>query len=270
MDKFGYIRGQRVPPGPRGRDALNIFTWYPMSVLRMFRENEVCTFYCNTADDGILYKDRKAVGLKNQFGEFKRKSDGDKNAICLQNFRQPVKLDSGYYGISLKNSLYKISDVPAAFAVPSIMVVALSFRVSATLTDEDHYIFTNKRISRGVAISRNGLNILGSQDRLELEYNVNDWNTLIIQYSCITKPGKDKCIFILNENKGFFDLSDDMTQDQDIFIGGHPEKRNYGNVVLANFEIYDKLYDISHIPSNYILPDELFQVLNDDMNERTR
>ena len=150
------------------------------------------------------------------------------------------------------------------------MVVAFSFHISATLTDEDHYIFTNKRISRGVAISRNGLNILGSQDRLELEYNVNDWNTLIIQYSCITKPGKDKCIFILNENKGFFNLSDDMTQDQDIFIGGHPEKRNYGNVVLANFEIYDKLYDISHIPSNYILPDELFQVLNDDMNERTR
>ena len=166
MDKCGYIRGQRGPPGPPGRDALNIFTWLPMSALHMFRENEICTYYCNTAEDGILYKDKKAVGSKNQFEKFKPKSDGDKNAICLQNFRQPVKLDSGYYGISLKNSLYKISDVPAAFAVPSITVVALSFHISATLTDEDHYIFINKRISRGVAISRNGLNILGSQDRL--------------------------------------------------------------------------------------------------------
>ena len=80
---------------------------------------------------------------------------------------------------NLKNSLYKISDVPFAFAVPSITVVALSFRVSATLTDEDHYIFTNKRISRGVAISRNGLNILGSQDRLDLEYLLNEFYTLI-------------------------------------------------------------------------------------------
>ena len=240
-----------------------------MSVLRMFRENEICTSYCNTADDGILYKDKKAVGLKNQFEKFKWKSDGDKNAICLQNFQQPVKLDSGYYGIFLKDSLYKISNVPAAFAPPSIMVVALSFRISAILTDEDHYIFTNKSISRGVAISRNALNILGSQYRLELEYDVNDWNTLIIQYSFITEPGKDKCISILNgKEKGYFKLCYDKIQDQDMFIGGHPEKRNYGNVVLANFEIYNKIFDFKDVPSNYLLPDELFQALNDDMNER--
>ena len=54
-----------------------------------------------------------------------------------------------------------------------------------------------------------------------------------------------------------------------MFIGGHPEKRNYGNVVLANFEIYNRIFDPTNIPSNYILPDELFRVLNADMNERT-
>ena len=269
MDKFGYIRGRRGLPGPAGRDAVNIFTWYPMSVLRMFREDAVCTYYCNTADDGILYKNKQAVGLKDQFGKFKWKANGDKNAICLQNFRQPVKLDSGYYGISLKNSLYKISEVPFAFAEPSITVVAFSFRVSATLTDEDHYIFTNKEISRGVAISRNALNILGSTDRLELKYDINDWNTLIIQYSLITESGKDKNIFILNNEKGFFNLRYDKTQDRDMFIGGHPEKRNYGNVVLANFDIYNRIFDPTNIPSNYILPDELFRVLNTDMKERT-
>ena len=269
MDKFGYIRGQRGPPGPRGRDALNIFTWLPMSALHMFRENETCTYYCDTAEDGILYKDKKPVGLKNQFEKFKRKSNGNKNAMCLQNFQQPVQLDSGYYGIFLKDSLYKISHVPAAFAPPSIMVVALSFRISATLTDADHYIFTNKSISRGVAISRNVLNILGSQYRMELEYDVNDWNTLIIQYSFITEPGKDQCIFILNgQEKGYFKLRYDKIQDKDIFIGGHPSKRNYGNVVLANFEIYNKIFDSRNVPSNYLLPDELFQALNDDMNER--
>ena len=79
----------------------------------------------------------------------------------------------------------------------------------------------------------------------------------------------DTNVFILNTERGFFNLRYDKTQDRDMFIGGHPEKRNYGNVVLANFEIYDNLFDISHIPSNCNLPDELFQVLNADMNERT-
>ena len=236
-----------------------------MSVLRMFRKDEVCTFYCNTADDGILYKDKKAVGLKNQFGKFKWKSNGDKNAICLQNFRQPVKLDTGYYGISLKNSLYKISEVPFAFAEPSITVVAFSFRVSATLTDEDHYIFTNKEISRGVAISRNALNILGSTDRLELKYDINDWNTLIIQYSLITESGKDKNIFILNNEKGFFNLRYDKTQDRDMFIGGHPEKRNFAHIVLASFEIYGKEFEEAPDPIQYVVPDKILQLIQNDL-----
>ena len=68
MDKFGYIRGQRGPPGPPGRDAIDTFTWTSYSVLGMFRENEECTFYFNTADDGILYdKDEKPVGLKDHY-----------------------------------------------------------------------------------------------------------------------------------------------------------------------------------------------------------
>ena len=68
---------------------------------------------------------------------------------------------------------------------------------------------------------------------------------------------------------GFFNLCVDKTEDTDIFIDGHPEKRNYGNVVLANFEIYNRNFDPKNIPSNYILPDELFRVLNTDMKERT-
>ena len=60
----------------------------------MFRENEECTFYFNTAEDGILYdKDQKPVGLKDRFKELK--SDFT-NAICLQNFLKPVKLKSGF------------------------------------------------------------------------------------------------------------------------------------------------------------------------------
>ena len=72
MNKFGYIRGRLGPPGLPGRDAFDIFTWSPFSVLRMFRENAECTFYFNTADDGILYdKDDKPLGLMDRYGEFK-------------------------------------------------------------------------------------------------------------------------------------------------------------------------------------------------------
>ena len=39
VDKFGGIgRKYRGPPGPPGKDALELETWAPNSVLRMFRE----------------------------------------------------------------------------------------------------------------------------------------------------------------------------------------------------------------------------------------
>ena len=270
MDKFGYIRGRRGPPGPPGRDAIDTFTWTPYSVLRMFRENEECTFYFNTADDGILYdKDEKPVGLKDRYEGLKWKSRV-KNALCLQNFQTPVKLNSGYYGIFLKNSLYKVSDVTIASATPFIMVVAFSFKADATLTDEDDYIFTNENSSRGITISRNSLNILGSQARLDLEYKYNDWNTMIIQYSNITPLIEDECIFILNKKRrGYFKLRYDDKEEKDIFIGGHPQEQNFGDfgVVLANFEIYGKMFKEKH-SSGYILPDEIIDVLQKDMDER--
>ena len=72
VDKFGGIgRKYRGPPGPPGKDALELETWAPHSVLRMFRENEVCTFYCNTAEDGILYDGKKPIGLKDRYTDFK-------------------------------------------------------------------------------------------------------------------------------------------------------------------------------------------------------
>ena len=267
MNKFGYIRGRRGRPGPPGRDAIDTFTWTPFSVLRMFRENEECTFYFNTADDGILYdKDEKPVGLKDRYGGLKWKSRV-KNALCLQNFQKPVKLDSGYYGIFLKNSLYKVSDVTIASATPFIMVVAFSFKATATLTDEDDYIFTNKNSSRGITISRNSLNILGSQARLDLGYKYNDWNTMIIQYSNITPLIEDECIFILNGRRGFFRLQNGEKEEKDIYIGGHPQKQNFGNVVLASFEIYGKMFKEKN-SSGYIIPDEIIKVLQMDMDER--
>ena len=202
VDKFGGIgRKYRGPRGWPGKDALELETWTPTSVLWMFRENEICTFYCDTADDGILYDgDKTPIGLKDRYREVKLSNCGEtKNAICLQNFQKPIKLDTGHYGIPLKNTLYKLSHFTTlATAKPSIVVIAFSFRTDDILTDKDAYIFTNKNTSRGVTISRNAVNILGAEARLELHYDPDDWNTMIIQYSLITDSEKDECFFMLN------------------------------------------------------------------------
>ena len=209
VDKFGGIgRKYRGPRGWPGKYALELETWTLNSVLRMFRENEICTFYCDTADDGILYDgDKTPIGLKDRYREIKLSNCGEtKNAICLQNFQQPIKLDTGHYGIPLKNTLYKISHFTTlATAKPSIVLFAFSFRrTDDPFTDEDAYIFTNKNTSRGVTISRKALNILGAADRLELYYIYDDWNTMIIQYSMITDSEQDECFFMLNGCWGFF------------------------------------------------------------------
>ena len=274
VDKFGGIgRKYRGPPGPPGKDAVNLLNWYPISVLRMFRENEECTFYFNTAEDGILYdKDQKPIGLKDRFGEFR---DEVTNAICLQNFLKPVKLKDKFYGIPLKNSLYKLSGMIAGIIPRSIMMVAFTFKVSAPLSDEDNYIFTDQYGFRGVTISKKWLNILGSEHRLDLDYYAKEeWNTIIIQYSRITHAGDDQCFFVLNERKGQFRprVYDPPKSDHDLYIGGHPEKRNFANIVLANFEVYGKVFDPTKPvpdPIQYVVPDEILQVIQTDIEGRT-
>ena len=274
VDKFGGIgRKYRGPPGPPGKDAVNLLNWYPISVLRMFRENEECTFYFNTAEDGILYdKDQKPIGLKDRFGEFR---DEVTNAICLQNFLKPVKLKGKYYGIPLKNSLYKLSGMIAGIIPPSIMMVAFTFKVSAPLSNEDDYIFTDPYGCRGVTISKKSLNILGSKHRLDLDYYAKEeWNTMIIQYSRITHAGDNQCFFVLNGLKGQFRprVYDPPKSDHDLYIGGHPEKRNFANIVLANFEVYGKVFDSTKPvpdPIQYVVPDEILQVIQTDMEGRT-
>ena len=265
MDKFGYIRGRRGPPGRPGKDAVNLLNWYPTSVLRMFRENEECTFYFNTAEDGILYdKDQKPIGLKDRFGEFR---DEVTNAICLQNFLKPVKLKDKFYGIPLKNSLYKLSGMIAGIIPSSMMMVAFSFKVSAPLSDEDNYIFTDQYSFRGVTISKKSLNILGSEHRLDLEYYPKgEWNTMIIQYSRVTEAGDDQCFFVLNGRKGSFrPRVYDTPEMDDLYIGGHPEKRNFANIVLASFEVYGKEFESTPDPIQYVVPDEIIQLIQNDM-----
>ena len=255
MDKFGYIRGRRGPPGPPGRDAFELQSWCPSAVLEMFRKEEECTFFFNTDKDGLLYdKNGKAIGLKDRYGE--------NNAICQQNFHKPIKVGKNY-GIPLNNTLFKNSHVETATSPPSICIIALQFKVSGELTDDkDGYIVCNETLSRGVKINKSNLNILGT-DPVELIYNYRDWNTLIIQYTNIHK-GNGKCFFLLNDERGTFipHKTDDASE---LYIGGTKEKKGFARVVLASLEVYYRV----PLPNPYLLSETILDALNYDLGHRT-
>ena len=252
MDKFGYIRGRRGPPGPSGKDAIQLHEWCPKGVLEMFRRDQECTFYFNTETDGILYKDDKPIGLKDRFGE--------NNAICLKNFHAPVKIRR-FHALPLQDTLYKISRLRTATAPPSICVIALQFKITA---EKDGYIIANEANNRGVVISKKSLNILGT-DPLGLEYQERRWNKLIIQYSNMPE-GDSKCFFVLNGRRGFFIAHPNPADTTEFYIGGHPKGKDFASLMLTNLDIYYKHYRPP--PDSYFLPEEMIKVMEFDMTDR--
>ena len=106
MDKFGLSRVSRGPPGPPGRDAFDLHLWCPEALLQLFRESEVCTYFFNTAADGLITQGTgKAVGLRDRYGK--------KHAMCLKNFEKPIK-EQEIYVLPLQGALYKIDRVMLA------------------------------------------------------------------------------------------------------------------------------------------------------------
>ena len=253
MDKFGYIRGRRGPPGPPGKNAIHLPRWCPKSVLDMFRNDEECTYFFNTDKDGILFDGSKPIGLKDRYGK--------NNAICEKNFGSMIKVGK-VYGIQLKNSLFKIPEIGDATKPPSTCVIALEFKVSG---DGDGYIVCNDTLSRGVRISKESMDILGT-DPLKLKYDPTEWNTLVIQYSNITNGHFDECFFDFNDRRGSFIPHINLKKGNAFYIGGHPEKENFASVTITNLEIY---YGVSPLPDPYILPQEILVGMKNDLNDKT-
>ena len=54
--------------------------------------------------------------------------------------------------------------------------------------------------------------------------------------------------FHVKQTLGFFVPGVVGKEDKDLYIGGHPEKRNFGNVVLGSFEIYIKTFNVFSPP----------------------
>ena len=149
-------------------------------------------------------------------------------------------------------------------------MIAFAFKPIST-SNENDFIFTNGSGTRAVTISNQSLNIWGIESPLDLEYNRDDWNRMILQYSRITDDGTDdKCFFILNGRRGFFKPRvHKHVKESELFLGGHPERKNFANVVIVNFEVYFKIFDDTpDSASSYIIPTEITELLNNDMEER--
>ena len=243
--------GESGPPGKKGKDAFELYKWCPSSMLRIFRENEACNFYFNTADDGITQKGWKGIGLKDHLGK--------RNAICLQNFEKPIQVED-VYALPLKGALYEIRQVQFGLYPSSIDIIALSFKVLPSVNGG--YIYSNKSNTRGVIVSKKSIGIVGTS--LQLDYQ-EDWNTLIIQYSCINEK-EMKCFYVLNGKKGTFTQKPYAGEsDHNLLIGGKGKK--YANVLLGNFEVYVKIFK-SQAEKSYLLPDEIINLIRRDMETR--
>ena len=204
MDKFGFIRGRRGPPGPAGKDALQLDVWCSKSILQQFRMDASCCFYFDTRTDGILYDStgKTPIGLKNRTG------DDGQNAICLRGLKAPVPTGKSFSIPLSTNTCFEISRLSSGLQQTSVFIVAFSFKLIKPITDDlSYYIFSNTTSTRAVTLRKDWLDIAGcAKGSPQLKYFKTGWNFMIIQYSRVTKEGSsDRCFFILNGRRGSFE-----------------------------------------------------------------
>ena len=252
VDKFGgYRRGRPGPPGPPGKNAIDFQFWLPKPMVKMFRESEDCTYFFDTATDGVIEEGGKA-GLKDRYGK--------NHAVCIKNYQKPEKPEKlSIYGLPLRNTKFKVPNIKdQGLSQKSIFVVAFSFKVISTLGKNPAYIFSNKSGNRAVSINNKQLDIWGTTASPQLEYDKRGWNVMLLQYSRMTDAGKDKCFFILNGKVGSFEPKPYEEIEGDFYIGGSLEQKT-APVMIASFEIYSKIFD--NPTDDYLLPKQIYSPL---------
>ena len=54
---------------------------------------------------------------------------------------------------------------------------------------------------------------------------------------------------------------------KELYIGGDSKGKSFANIMLSTFETYFKILD-PPIPISYFLPEEMIQLIQDDMGDR--
>ena len=262
MNKFGFVRGKRGPRGYPGEDALKLHLWFPESILKLFRESASCSYYFDNATDGILYdKSGKKIGLKNQ-------SESEKNATCVRGETGSPVQTGKTYSLTLSKENCFLLKLSSAIKKSSVLIVAFSFKLKKPITDNfSYYIFSNENSTRAVTLRSDRLDIAGcARGSPQLKYLTHSWNYMLIQYSRVSDEGSsDRCFFILNGRRGFFDPVVYENDARELYIGHR--KKLCANIELNYFEAHSRHFNE---PSgyDYILPETISTLLLKHMESR--
>ena len=264
-DKFGLTRGRRGPRGFPGEDALQFHLWFPESLFKLFQASATCLFYFNSGTDGILFDEsgKKPIGLKNR-SEF-----GENNAICSRGVVKPTTSSGKTFSLNLStDNCFEIPKLTSALKPSSVFVVAFSFKLKKPIKDElSYYIFSNANSTRAVTLRKNWLDIAGCfRGSPQLVYKKTAWNYMLIQYSRVSEEGAaDRCFFILNGRKGFFEPVVYENDSQGLYIG-HKIKK-CANIELNYFMVHSRRFEKS-VSNEYTLPEVISTLLLKDMKSR--
>lgn len=243
------------PVGPPGKDAFNLIQWTPHSVRRMFRESEIINIFFDTKTDGIIFKNKKPVGLKNRgIGP---------PVVMIENFPKLTQIKHAKYMMELNNSLFKVNPVKTGTTSPSLVIFALSFKALSNST-LPRFLFSNENITRAISIKEGDevgiLKIHSSGIEKEVEFDYTEWAVLLVQYRCVDHIVY--CQYNLNDESGSLEPKKQDEKDSDsLYIGGHPNK-NRAHHAVGSFEVY---YSEN---GDEFLSDEMSKCLMSDILDR--
>ena len=235
---FGNNRnvGQR---GPKGKDAFDLIQWAPNGIKKLFRESEEVNIYFNTATDGVIYKDKKPIALKNRGLGVNAKFLGKK----FPNIKQ-IKEDN--WMIELQDSIFEVNPAPMGCENFSTAIFLFTFKALEAngVPGKPRILFSNKSGTRAVSVEEKeikgryfgSLKIYSSGTEKEIPFEQGQWTGVFIQYTC--KNGVVYCQYRTADTEGSLEVGkEDPKDDFILYIGGHPEK-TMANEAMGSFELY--------------------------------
>ena len=258
MNRFGDRLSRTGPRGPPGRDSTRLDVWCKPALLQMLTDSATASFYFNTMVDGILVEKGKIIGIKD------RSSSKKHNAVSLKKNGSIVPSHNTFSLVMGSDECYHMLNVRSAVRPRTVVVVAISFKLTKSLPDKfPYYLFSNENSSRAVTLRQTWMDIAGCvEGSPEIIVNPLAWNRFLIQYSSVN-GSSDKCFYILNGKRGTFRpivYENDATQ---LYIG-HPTK-NSAPMMINYFQVHSIHLDSG---SDYVLPDSFSRSLLHYMQTR--
>ena len=143
MNVFGDDRSIGLP-GKDGKDAFDLIRRTAVAVRRLYTESESVNIYFNSATDGLVYENKKPIGLLNR--------GLNHNAILLGGkFPELEQIEeSTNYMLKLENSIFKINPVHSGTVTHSTVIFAFSFKPLSN-SEMPRILFSNERGTRVVS-----------------------------------------------------------------------------------------------------------------------